>query len=138
MNVFILGALFYMNKLFQKPHNTCLLYTSHLVNEVEGTETGCFGTEDRAAEFHTFTCERTGVFARQFLIPVSYTHLDVYKRQIISGFFRSVASSVRVRSFRVRLRWFVPVRSAISKRYTPVSANPPSHWTCRKWMSPVI
>ena len=53
-------------------------------------------------------------------------------------FFRSVASSVRVRSFRMRLRWFVPVRSAISKRYTPVSANPPSHWTCRKWMSPVI
>lgn len=51
---------------------------------------------------------------------------------------RSVASSVRVRSFRMRLRWFVPVRSVISKRYTPVSANPPSHWTCRKWMSPVI
>ena len=40
----------------------------HLVNEVEGTETGCFGTEARAAEFHTFTCERTGVFASQFLI----------------------------------------------------------------------
>ena len=46
--------------------------------------------------------------------------------------------SLRVRSFRMRLRWFVPVRSVISKRYTPVSANPPSHWTCRKWMSPVI
>mgnify|MGYP000323278176 CR=1 FL=1 len=30
------------------------------------------------------------------------------------------------RSFRMRLRWFVPVRSVISKRYTPVSANPPS------------
>ena len=29
-------------------------------------------------------------------------------------------------------------RSAISKRYTLVSANHPSHWTCRKWMSPVI
>lgn len=51
--------------------------------------------------------------------------------------FRSVASSVRVRSFRMRLRWFVPVRSAISKDIRPCRRTP-SHWTCRKWMSPVI
>ena len=62
---------------------------------------------------------------------------DVYCQKPLA-YTITVASSVRVRSFRMRLRWFVPVRSAISKRYTPVSANPPSHWTCRKWMSPVI
>lgn len=61
---------------------------------------------------------------------------------------RSVASSVRARSSRMRSPWFVPVRSAISKRYTPVSANHPSHWTCpemdvpgnlnfNQWMGPL-
>ena len=60
----------------------------HLVNEVEGTETGCFGTEDRAAEFHTFTCERTGVFASQFLIHTIHitdftsSYTDVTRRNI--------------------------------------------------------
>ena len=38
------------------------------MNEVKSTETGCFGTEDRASEFHSFTCERAGVFAGQLLI----------------------------------------------------------------------
>ena len=72
--------------------------------------------------------------------PLAYTITEglAVARAVRDNNRVSVASSVRARSSRMRSPWFVPVRSAISKRYTPVLANHPSHWTCRKWMSLVI
>ena len=55
---------------------TCLLYTSFCQSEyadaVDDTEISCF----------CFTALFAGNFVYTYLISVSYTHLDVYKRQV--------------------------------------------------------